>query len=163
MLALFSLKAGTEFGRWYFLFISLPLFLADHDTNEGVRTRAAYRGPNSGVHHAWRITGTVPGEVHFLRALEKPDEWTDTGRGHLGEYKHLSWLSTWKEPSAEAAVQSISCLIIWCCHVRSSISWGKTAEYTSQEQDCGASVLGWNPGFALSKLLDFFLCLLPQL
>lgn len=51
--------------------------------------------------------------------------------------------------------KSISCLVIWCCHVRSFVSWGKTAEYNSQEQDCGASVLGWNPGFALSKLLDF--------
>lgn len=42
VLAFFSLMGGTEFrGWWYFLIISFPLFLADCDTNERVRARAA--------------------------------------------------------------------------------------------------------------------------
>ena len=97
VLALFSLKAETEFGAWwYFFIISFPLFLIDHDTNERVRARAAWRGPDSGVHHAWRTTGTASGEVHLPPALEKPDEWTDTGRGHLVGHKHLSCPHIWQ-------------------------------------------------------------------
>lgn len=68
----------------------LSLFLADRDTDEGVRARAARRGPDSGVQHAWRVTGAAPAEVHFPPALEKPDEWIDTGRGHSEGRKHLS-------------------------------------------------------------------------
>lgn len=109
VLALFSLMAKTEFGGWWHLLtISFPLFLADCDTNERVRTRVAWRGPDPGVHHAWCATGAAPGEVHLPPALEKPDEWTSTGRGHPGSCKELSCLSTWRESPAEATMQSIS-------------------------------------------------------